>query len=120
MKLKDFLEKIIFEELADKFRELLNYDLEKYKLYDVCTLNGNIYRENEIENLYNKNVLFLSLVNCILYIGSGKLNKDGKCEIIFHSLRYLGSLSKIIFEPNIDNNMTGFIFKSTNIFNFTK
>ena len=98
----------------------MNYDQEKYKLDKIITLNGKEYRENEIENLYDTNVLFLNLVNCILYIGSGKLNKDGKCEIIFHSLRYLGSLSKIIFEPNIDNNMTGFIFKSTNIFNFTK
>ena len=32
MKLKDFLEQIISEDIKDRFDELLNYDQEKYKL----------------------------------------------------------------------------------------
>ena len=127
MKLKDFLEQIISEDIKDRFDELLNYDQEKYKLDKVCTLNGKEYRENEIENLDDTNILFLSLSDGILYIGSGKLDKDGKCELSFQFLEYFSSLSEINsnssaneMKPklNINNNMTGFIFKATNIINF--
>ena len=118
MKLKDFLEQIIFEDIKDRLDELLNYDQEKYKLDKVCTLNGKEYRENEIENLDDTNILFLNLSDGILYIGSGKLDKDGKCELSFQYFRCFGSLSEINSSPSINNNMTGFIFKATNIINF--
>ena len=117
MKLKDFLEQVFFEGLTDKFSELLNYDQEKYKLDKVCTLNGKEYRENEIENLDDTNILFLNLSDGILYIGSGKLDKDGKCELSFQYFRCFGSLSEINSSLSINNNMTGFIFKATNIIN---
>ena len=43
MKLKDFLEQIIFEGLIDRLDELLNSDQEKYTLDKVSTVNGDIY-----------------------------------------------------------------------------
>ena len=96
----------------------MNYDQEKYKLDKIITLNGKEYRENEIENLFDTNILFLNLSDSILYIGSGKLDKDGKCELSFQCFRCFGSLSEINSNLNINNNMTGFIFKATNIINF--
>jgi len=54
------------------------------------------------------------------YIGSGKIDKNGKCKLNFQSLQYLGFLSQIKSNPNLNNNMTGFIFKATNIVNFYK
>ena len=45
MKLKDFLEQIIFEGLIDRLDELLNSDQEKYTLDKVSTVNGDIYRK---------------------------------------------------------------------------
>ena len=45
MKLKDFLEQIIFEDIKDRLDELLNSDQEKYTLDKVSTVNGDIYRK---------------------------------------------------------------------------
>ena len=64
-----------------------------------------------------KYIIFKFLDDAI-YIGSGKLDKDGKCELSFQYFRCSGSLSEIKPKPNFNNNMTGFIFKATNIINF--
>jgi len=111
MKLKDFLEQTIDEDILDIFREKFLINEEQYFLDKISTLIENNYTGEILDIENGANILFFNLSDNIIYLGKGKI-KNGKCKLTFECLECTSTFSQIHKCQDVLQ-MTGFIFKST-------